>query len=224
MPRRSAGRRSRSQAEIALAGHALHMAPIAKPPSSRKKAALNALSTGNTMNSASRLAQPTTAAATNRSPLKNPRRATPNAASMSSAVSATKPPQPMPGWRAPSSPKAAVRAFERPAARTDGESRWPAAPANPGSRRPAAQRPGAGPRALQRADGGHQQAQQAQPQPGAPVARRLHQAVAGLLLRKHLRGSSAGRWHPGWRTRAGPGRQERLRPPTATSACWWKDS
>ena len=74
-------------------------------PSSRKNAADSALSTGNTMNSASRLPQPTTAAATNRSPLKKPRRATPNDSSTSSADSTTNPPQPMPGWRAPSSPR-----------------------------------------------------------------------------------------------------------------------
>ena len=82
-----------------------HITASEKGPSSRKNAALKALSTGNTMNSASRLPLHNTAAATNRSPLKKPRRASPNAASTSSAASARKAPQPMPGWRAPSSPQ-----------------------------------------------------------------------------------------------------------------------
>jgi len=73
-------------------------------PSSVRNALASALRMGKTMNRASRPAQPSTAAATNRSPRKKPRRAKPNAVSITSATRATAPPQPMPGCRAPISP------------------------------------------------------------------------------------------------------------------------
>ena len=62
------------------------------------------------MNSSISSAQPTTAAETNRSPRKKPRRARPKAASSTSMAIATAAPAPMPNWLTGSSPNAACSA------------------------------------------------------------------------------------------------------------------
>ena len=78
-------------------------------PCSLRKAPCNALTTGNAMNSSSSTEQPTTAEATNRSPLKKPSRATPKAAIITSASKATKAPMPIPNWFSASSPNPLLR-------------------------------------------------------------------------------------------------------------------
>ena len=78
-------------------------------PASVRKAPESALATGKAMNRPSRAKQVVTAAATNRSPRKKPRRASPKAKMTVSASSATKAPTPMPNWLTLSSPKAVLR-------------------------------------------------------------------------------------------------------------------
>ena len=73
-------------------------------PSSFKKAPYKALVTGKAINNNNNTEQLTTAEAMNKSPLKNPRRATPNAVIITSASKATKAPMPIPNWLTPSSP------------------------------------------------------------------------------------------------------------------------
>ena len=82
---------------LAIRPHMAHGAKVLLPSSACvKKAALSAFSTGNIMNSVSNAPQPSTAAAMNKSPLKKPRRAVPNAVNITSATKATTAPQPIP--------------------------------------------------------------------------------------------------------------------------------
>ena len=82
---------------LAMRPHIAQGAKVLVPSSvCVKNAALSALSTGNIMKSANSAAQPSTAAAMNRSPLKYPRLAVPNAVNTTSDTSTTTAPQPMP--------------------------------------------------------------------------------------------------------------------------------
>ena len=78
-------------------------------PCSFRNAPCRALTTGKAMNSTSSTEQPTTAEATNRSPLKKPSRATPNDEIITSASRARKAPMPMPNWLRSNSPSHRLR-------------------------------------------------------------------------------------------------------------------
>ena len=121
-PRRSARRRPGSPGPRPARCRCARTGPMTDQcPSSVRKAPYSALVTGNAMNSSSSTEQPTTAEAMNRSPLKKPRRATPNAAIITSASRATKAPMPMPNWLTASVAQCAVEALERPAFGADHE-------------------------------------------------------------------------------------------------------
>ena len=85
------------------------MAVIDQRPSSFKNAPYSALVTGKAMNITSMTAQPNTAEAMNKSPLKKPLRARPKAVIIKSASKAKNAPMPMPNWLMASSPNCAFR-------------------------------------------------------------------------------------------------------------------
>ena len=79
-------------------------------PSSVKNAPYSALETGKAMNKSNNTAQPNTADAMNKSPLKKPRRAMPNAMIITKASNATNAPMPIPNWFNASSPNCVLNA------------------------------------------------------------------------------------------------------------------
>ena len=161
-----------------------HNAPSAKRPSSVYMALESALSTGKRMKTASSVPEPATAAAMNMSPLKKPRRAMPNAVSITSEASTTNAPQPMPNWFFDSSPKAAASAalFQPFAPIRKPVSASPTAPDQAAGQQQRALRPAGW---THERRGGDAQAEQPQPEPGAPVPCCLHQPVGGVFAAEH---------------------------------------